>query len=309
MPKPSILKFVATLSSNSPKDIFATFLPHGQQVLNRTNWRGKEPRSCAITRAKTRPFHYGLDDPQTIKADVEVTYRPKGLIWYVGQTQYDGWTALIPKRNSEGKPVDEKGNPLEDGASPVYAPVEVYDDIEFGEINFGEFVGEFDLEGIRHISYEEMKNQFKAGKKRGGSIKSTFVAPRRSRPLVKILLSDVATGKAADGFGALLEFINPRTPNLSQVLFDRIVDIASGYIEGRYSIKNFYSDEFLFVELSDSFVDASSGESRFNCLHEFLSSEQLEDLAKRLISTYEIDVTVVDGPNCGLVIKRSPPDE
>jgi hypothetical protein len=67
-------------------DLFERFRPY---VLNRTEWRGKEPRSCAITRVESRPAAMGT--PTVV--DIEVTYRPKGHITYTGRTKYDGWVA------------------------------------------------------------------------------------------------------------------------------------------------------------------------------------------------------------------------
>lgn len=49
-------------------------------------------------------------------------------------------------------------------------------------------------------------------------------------------------------------------------------------------------------------------ESRFNCLSEYVPDGFLEDLAKRLMATYEVAVCIVDGPSGGLLLqsKRSP---
>ena len=44
--------------------------------------------------------------------------------------------------------------------------------------------------------------------------------------------------------------------------------------------------------------------SRFNVLHLYTPTDFLEDLAKRLMSTYVIEVSVVDGEKGGLVLRR-----
>src|SRR5688572_3554244 len=78
----------------------STLLPGGRKALNKTEWRGHEPRSCAATSISTRPHAVG--DPGPTIADIEVTYRPKGFISYAGNTKYDGWTAMVINRSKDG---------------------------------------------------------------------------------------------------------------------------------------------------------------------------------------------------------------
>lgn len=303
--KQTVLRF-ALKSTGNMMDIMSRFHPQGKRVLNRTEWRGKEPRSCAVTTVKCRPHFAGSEEPPVF--DVEVAYRPKGTITYVGGTKYDGWTALMLDRMRDGTLLDGHGKPLPNGQPPVYLPFEVYDDVDFNEIDFGEYVGEFEIEGIRHFSVEHVMAQLRDSKRFSCSIKSTFIAARRHRPLVKIVLSNAPSATGSDGFGTRIININNLTPHLQRVLLDELTELVSGFIEGRYSIKNISTDDFVFAELDDVLVDCTPNEegkeSRFNCLSEYLPDTFLEDLAKRLIATYEVDVGIVDGPKGGLLLRR-----
>jgi hypothetical protein len=140
------------------------------------------------------------------------------------------------------------------------------------------------------------------------SLNSTFVAPRRHRPLVKIVLSNNPSGTGVDGFGTRIVNINNSTPQLQQALLDHVTELVTGFVEGRYSVKNMSNDEFVFAELDDVLVDCTPSEegkgSRFNCLGEFLPDSYLDELAMRLVATYEVDVSVVDGPTLGLLLRR-----
>src|SRR5689334_18834576 len=83
--KPTVMRF--KLALERPLDAFNTFYPKGHYVLNRTEWRGKEPRSCAVT--GIRSGQNSPADKGPVIFDVEVSYRPKGYITFVGETKYD----------------------------------------------------------------------------------------------------------------------------------------------------------------------------------------------------------------------------
>lgn len=253
----TILRFRLTTTEN-PFEIMQRFQPAGKTVLNRTEWRGKEPRSCAVTGLKIRPFAAGSHEAKVI--DLEVTYRPKGCIVFVGNTKYDGWTAMVLGRKNDGTLLDGKGNPLPEGQPPVYLKYEVFNDIDFNELDFGGFIGEFEDEGIKHVELEEVMREIQESGRFSASVKSTFMAPRRHRPNVKIVLSNTPSGTSTDGFGTRIVNVNNYTPHLQQVLVDELTELMSGFIEGRYSIKNMSSDDLVFVELSDSLVDCTPNE-------------------------------------------------
>lgn len=84
----------------------------------------------------------------------------------------------------------------------------MYPDADFNQIDFGEFVGEFAVEGIRHIAFEHVMARIKDSGRVSMSTNSNFVAPRRQRPPVKIVLSNNPTGTAMDGFGTLMVNVN-----------------------------------------------------------------------------------------------------
>ncbi|NNM85165.1 MAG: hypothetical protein HKL96_05335 [Phycisphaerales bacterium] len=305
--KPSVMKFLLTCTEK-PIDVFSRFHPQGRSVLNRTEWRGKEPRSCAVSSVKSRPSEFGHERP--VIFEVEVSYRPKGTITYVGDTKYDGWTAMMLDRNSAGKLLDGHGMALATGQPPVYLPFELYADAEFNEIDFGEFIGESETNEIRHCRFEEVLRDLEVSGRFSASIESSFVAQRRHRPTVKVILSNAPSGTGADRVGTRIVIVNNLTPHLQQVLVDQLIDAVSGFIEGRYSLKNLSNDEIVFLDVSDILVDCTPNEegkdSRFNILGEYTPEGFLEDLAARLVGIYDITVSVVDGPTSGLLLRRKP---
>src|SRR5262249_12190939 len=137
---------------------------------------------------------------------------------------------------------------------------------------------------------------------------ASFIAPRRHRPLVKIVLSNDPSGTGVDGFGTMIVNVNNSTPQLKQVILDHITEVVNGFVEGRYSIKSMSTDEFVYAELNDVLVDCTPNEegkeSRFDCLGEYLPDSYLDELAMRLVATYDVDVSVVDGPRIGLLLRR-----
>jgi hypothetical protein len=308
--KQSVLKFELTFKGTL-RELFSRFRPQGKSVLNRSSWRGKEPRSCSVTGLKTRPMASTSADPITV--DIEVTYRPKGCIVFVGGTKYDGWTAMVLDRKNDGTLLDGGGNPLPEGQEPVYLPYEVFDDVEFNEIDFGEFIGESELGSIRHVHSDDVFQQLLASGKWNSSIKSTFTASRRNRPNVKIILTDQPSGVGTDGFGTRIINVSNFTPHLQQILVDHVTEVVCGFIEGRYSIKNSENDEMTLIELGSLLVDctpnAEEKPSRFDCLTEYMPDSFLEDLAQKLMSAYEIDVSIVDGISCGLLLRKSKPKD
>jgi hypothetical protein len=298
------LRFV--LKSTAGVDVFERFFPGGKTILNRTEWRGKEPRSCGVTGFKSRTHR--ADDPSPVTYEIEVSYRPKGVITYVGNTKYDGWTAMMLDRQRDGTLLDGKGQPLADGLPPVYMPFEIHKDVEFNDLDFGEFVGEFDAPGVRHTTRDAIMEEMKEGGSFGGGTRSTFMAPRRSRPNRKIILTNQPSGPAGDKWGSDIINVSNDTPHVEQVLMDRLAELMADYLEGRCYIKSLSNGEMTYVELADSLVDCSPNElgedSWFDVLTSFTPAGFLEELAKRLMATYEVDVSVVDGRPGGLLLRR-----
>jgi len=302
--RPTILRFKLK-STGSPLDLMETFLPQGQTVLNRTEWRGKEPRSCGITNVSIQPYKHGSIEPKTV--DIEVTYRPKGCISFIGRTKYDGWTARVIDRMQDGTLLDGHGKPLPEGEEPVYLSFELHHDVDFNAIDFGELVTESEVGSITRLQYDDILQMIQKSSRFSISVSSTFMAPRRHRPFVKVVLSNEPSGASIDGFGTRIVKVNSFTPHLQQVLLDELTDLVNGFVEGRYTIKNMSNDEFVFAELDDVLVDCTpndqGGESRYDCLKEYLPDSFLEDLAKRLMATYEVEVSIVEGRHFGLLLK------
>ena len=109
-----------------------------------------------------------------------------------------------------------------------------------------------------------------------------------------------------DGFGTRVLNINNSTDQLEQVLMDRLESLMREFIEGKASIKSMVNNAVTYVELSDSLVDctpnATGDGSWFDMLRFYTPIGFLEDLAKKLMSIYEIDVAIIEGK--GLVIRR-----
>lgn len=299
------LNFVLKLGAGEPpRDVMKVISTIPTYTLNRTEWRGKEARSCAVTRVSSRPHTSGDTNP--IIVDVEVTYRPKGFISYTGNTKYDGWTAMVLDRAADGTLLDGNGQPLKDGEPPVYMPKEVCDDIDFNALDFGEFIDEVEVGGVPRTTEEAVFRELQSGQL-STSMQGSFIAPHRSRPLKKIILSNHPTGEAVDGFGTRILNINLSTPRFEDVLMEQLSTLMCEFIEGKASIKTIENGNVAFVQLSDALVDCEPNEygyeSWFDMMHAYTPIGFLEDLAKRLSSIYEIQVAVVPGKGGGLVLR------
>lgn len=281
-------------------ELMRQFHPDGKTILNESEWRGKEPRSCGVTRVKSRTHSMG--DPSPIIVDIEVAYRPQGYVSYVGTTRYDGWNATAPMKKGDVL-IGRDGQSLKEGESPIYQSFEVFPDADFDKLDFGEFVGEFDIEDVKRTTVDEVMKELVDYGSIGGV---TFIAPYRNRPRKKIILSNEPTGEIVDGFGTRILNIDNSTNQLEQVLIDRLESLIREFIEGKASIKNIGNDAVVYVELSDALVDRTSnakgGDSWFDMLHFYTPIGFLEDLAKKLMSVYEIEVSIIEGK--GLVLRR-----
>jgi hypothetical protein len=306
--KPTILRF--RLALPRPMDAFDIFYPKGHHALNRTKWRGKEPRSCAVTGLRSHPQF--ADDIGPTVFDVEVSYRPKGYITFLGNTKYDGWTAMMLDKKKDGTLLDGQGNALPPGQPPVYLPFEVYEDAEFNEMDFGEFIEEVEIGGIAHVSRDDVMQRTRTARRFGGTMDAGFVAPRRQRPQAKIVVTDLQLQSAGESKGMRTIFVDKTAPHFKQTLFDQLYEVASGYVEGRYSIKTLSTEDFMFVEFSDAIMelkhnsaDPKNLESLFDVFATYCSPEDMEEMAKRLMAVYEVDITIVDGNEGGFLIRRT----
>lgn len=304
--KQTILKFELEVPLG-PFGVFERFYPKGQMVLNSQEWYGKEPRSCAVTNLRSAPR--SMDSEAATIFYIEVTYKPKGVISYTGETRYDGWTAMLLDRMKDGTLLDGHGKPLAPNSPPVYLPYEMYHDTDFNEIEFGKFLGEFDVNNIEKITYDEVMNQIASSGSFDMSISTTFTAPRKSRPPVKIILTNTSSGVAADKWGTRIINVDFATPHLAQVIVEHVQDIVRGTLEGKYSIKSVGSRDSVFLELSDLLVDCTPNESdqpsRFDCLLEFVPKTFLDDLAQWVRANYQVDVKLVEGKDFGLFLTKS----
>lgn len=298
--------YFSLLSADPPHVVMSRLQPRGSPALNRTHWRDKLPRTCAVVSARTGPLTVGSGGP--VRYEVIVLHRPQKCVSYTGRTRYEGWTAMVPNRAPDGTLLDASGHPLPAGHPPVLLPVEVYEDLEFNDLDLGDFVREEVVAPIQHRDHDEVWNLLTHGPGMSVSMSSDFVAPRRNRPSVKVVISPDPTGVWADKWGTRIVNVCSETVHLREKVLDEIVDVVFGFVEGRFTIKNVSSDGLVFVDLSDVLVDCSgvrNGEpSRFDCLSEYLSDDDREDLARRLMANYKIMCSVVDGSNGGLLISR-----
>lgn len=302
--KEKILHFV--LTTDKPLEVYSRFHPGGKVVLNRTEWRGKEPRSCAVKSVKGEGFPADYKGP--VKINVEVAYRPKGCINYVGDTRYDGWTVTPLDQKNDGTLLDGKGKELEDGQSPVRLEYEIHKDVDFNEIDFGEFISEVEAEGIKHVAHDDVMREISGASRisAGGSV--GFTAPRRSRPDTKIILTNQPAFVGRDGFGGKVINICNSTPHLDHVLLTSLTSLMQDYLEGRAMVKSVETPDCVFVELSDSLVDCTPNEegldSWFDVLNMYTPLTFLDELAQKLMAIYEVDISVVDGGKGGLLLRR-----
>ncbi len=293
-------------ASTNPMEVFNYFYPGGKTRVNSAVWRGKEPRTCAVTGVKSRSRY--ANDPTPYTFDIEVTYRPPGFITYVGNTRYIGWAAMVLDRAKDGTLLDGKGMPLPEGRSPVYIPHEVYHGVDFNDLDFGRFESEQSVTLIPTMTYdqlmERMHEEAIKGKKIIGTMTSGFAVARRHRPMKKILVTKAP---------AVLEvrsdvevIVVPRTvENFEHVLLIRLTELMTEFLEGKANVKSLgIGDDSIFVQLSDALVDASGPESRFDVFNEFAPDTFLEDLAKQMMARFLVSAEVVTGNDCGLLFRK-----
>jgi len=299
----TILRFV--LKGVHPFKLFQRFHPDGKRVLNRTEWRGRKPRTCCITRVHGSATSL----ESSLSSTVEVTFRPPGFISYLGNTRYDGWDALILDQAADGVLLDGHGKPLKEGDPPVYRPVKVYGDVDFNEIDFGEFVEEVERDDVKHVQHDVLLEEINRRIHHQGhfsfSMVSGFMAPRRNRPVAKIVVLDHQRQHQVIFPDAEIESLNRNEPHFTHVLYVRLLRLLTRFMQGEVSIKSMSDCEGgVYVELSDSLVDATQkdGGSRFNVLKEYLPEHFMDDLARQITSLFLVDVRVVDGEQPGLYI-------
>lgn len=149
------------------------------------------------------------------------------------------------------------------------------------------------MEGVKNVTMDAVMSEIMEGGKFSTSIHGSFMAPHRSRPL-----------ELPDRFGTCVLNINNATADPERVLMEKLTELMCDFIEGRVSIKCIGNDNLTFVEVSDSLVDCASNEDGMT-LHLQTPAGLLEDLAKRLMSVYAVDVSVVEEEECGLVLRRA----
>jgi hypothetical protein len=301
--KETILQFKLTVD-RTDLDLMERFFPNGTQAVNRTEWRGKEPRSCAVTK-----FHGHMNREGPTVYDVEVTYRPKGWISYVGDTKYDGWTAMVLDRAKDGTLLDGHGNPLPLGAEPVYVPFEVYPDVDFNELQFGEFIGERESVGVPHVSFAEMMEQVEANATINTSMDSQFFAPRRQREDVRLIITDLKLAPVSRHRPMRTFLLSRSAPQFHHELLNYLHEILAGYIEGRFNLKNIDSEDIHFVELAGCVMELTGPpgdlKSSFDVLDSLISTEDMDAIARHIKAIYAVEVSVVEGERTGFLLRRT----
>jgi hypothetical protein len=215
---------------------------------------------------------------------------------------------MMLDQRPDGTLLDGKGQPLPDDAPRVYLPFEMYNDIEFNNIDFGEFIDEIEIENVSRTTSKAVMQEMRTSAKCSMSIHGSFMAPHRDRPFKKIILANTPSGVGMDGFGTHLIVLNLQTPHVEYVLMETLYQLMCEFIEGKASMKNCESDDFTFAELAGSLVDCSPNEqgldSWFDVLHCYTPIGFLEDLAKRLMAIYAVEVSIIEGKQGGLVLRH-----
>ncbi len=206
-------------------------------------------------------------------------------------------------RSPEGTLLDREGNPLADGEQPILLPYEVYDDIEFNNLEFGMLIEEIPFDQDEDVAFGDVMRRIEqSGQFRMGAATPVSVL-HRSRPRVMILISDNPTGQMRGGFGELIQNINSETPHLQQAVAEVVLNFVRGFLEGRYDMTVLQGDDIFMLDLTKLLVDARGKESRFECLLEFLPQGFLNELARRIASRYMLQARVVTGDSFGLLLE------
>jgi hypothetical protein len=210
----------------------------------------------------------------------------------------------------DGTLLDGHGKPLPEGNPPVYLPIEVYHEIEFNDLDFGKLVDETELAGVQRIAKADVMKSFST---RNGFNTDTFTAPRRSRQLTKIVLAKDPTDEGTDRWGGRLIVLSESEPYLDQLIVKKVTELVCEFIEGRTAIAKTMTGgpNDVLIDLSDVIVDATGHEDGlgtwFNVFRGLLPLTFLDDLAKQLMSLYEVEVKVLDGADVGLYVVRVDP--
>lgn len=306
--KPARLRFEKpTQSMNEFFELGKKLAAPNGRMLNSVEWIGREPRSCAVVHVNVRAHYQG--EPSVTEIDIE--YRPKGFISYEHGNRYDRWDYLQLNQAEDGTLLDANGEPLKEGDLPTYTPRELFHDTDFNDLDFGSLVDEQEIHGLRHFTndqvFELMRGPGKAFKIGGNP---SFMAPRRARPHKKIILSAHPSGEGTGRFGERIVNIFNGTPQLQQVVAEKITQLVCDFLEGKVQIMHtMTNNDSIFLALNKTLVDcgpnADGLESLFDILHLQAPVDFLDDLARRLASLYEIDVAVVDGQEGGILISRN----
>src|SRR5665213_2891018 len=151
-------------------------------------------------------------------------------------------------RSNDGVLLDGHGQHLKDGDPPVYLPYEIYPDVEFNDSDFGDFVGEEEIEEIETVEYEAVMNQIMgSGMAIRQEVNSPFIARHRLRPQKKIVLSNRPTHVYQDGFGTHILNISLSSAHLEQELMNQLTNLMHEFIEGKASINNSGNEDVTFV--------------------------------------------------------------
>lgn len=296
------MTFVTT--GRHPSKVMDELQPGGQFVLNRTPWRDKEARSCAITRI----YNEGE------KVFIVVKYRPRGFLNFVGNTLYDGWSAKLLNRAKDGTLLDGAGRPLPEKTPGVHLEFEMYQDVDFNGLDLGELVQEVEIPGPKKVRREDFIKEIEGEMQQGcGDVvmgtSSSFVASHRHRPFTKLCLSSAPSGESFDRFGTQIINLDRATPYLDQVLVDRFTHLLSSYIEGRISLKTLGTSVAVFIDLNDAIVDVRPAEAGldtdFDAARTILPTGFLDLMARFISSTYLLDVSVVEeAGEFGLILRH-----
>lgn len=299
----SILKFrLRCEDPGDPMDLFDRYYPDGKTVLNRSTWMQRPPRTCCI-----RGVSNDWDEPgEPLDAIIEVEYRSPDFVSYVGETRYEGWDVrMICQRN--GIPVGADGEPLADGAIPIFDDFEVYPDIEFDELQFGELIGETEIRDVESISIENLRTEGFSEKPLRTSSDITFLAARKSRPTGTVTLSDQPSG-IYDQNGFRLFNVDVAAGHLEYTVENAYFQLMCEFLGGLVSLSCLANPDATLVYLSDTFRVATSTartpDSKGDIFKAYASPTLLVNLGRRLKAQFPINVTVVEGDCFGLLLSH-----
>lgn len=297
MPTKKLLNF--RLKGTHFVEVYERLMPRRETLLNSTSWRGLQPRTCGVTGIRQ------VGSPGEVVVTVE--YRPPGCITYVGSTRYDGWTPMLRNQTRDGCLLSEDGTPLpDDGRPPVHVRPEVYPEVDFNEIDFGEYVNEVDDDTVTAITSSDWMSRLASVQRQVSFGPSNVMFPRRCRREGRVLVVE-GTGVRRNRYAHLeVITVGVDTPYVEVALQDAVTELVLDVLGGKLSLRQDTVDGQMFLDLCTIMQDHTcldaEGAPDYTVYARYVPGSYPFELAARLVEEFPVKVQVVVGQRPGLVI-------